>query len=665
MVHVHMTRSTQHAFFRALIALAVVSWPHLAAAQGALANYVFRSQGWATFGLALPAGSATEGVRVGAFPTQSDVKVRWPDGSIRFAIVSTYVDRPGTYAIVRGPRSGAPVATRDLPRAAVRLTIDGRTYGAALPPYMPGESWLNGQLVSEQRVVVAPGVHPFLRVIFDVRSYFTGEHRVDITVENTLDVAAADAVKYDVAVTLDGVPLFEQANVQHNYLARWRKVFPSTGLREAEVEPDLSTFFAAHALPEYLSTVAKPGPTLTAPRYGILQFGDLTVPMNAHGGRPEIAPYPDWTAHYIVHKDSASRAYMLRHGELAGSWGVHVREPDGRSLVSIEARPTYWLDRRAAENEFEGPKNGLKGRAEPGDLAHQPSLAYVPYLVTGDRFFADEVAFWANFSLIGTFAAPHARNAGQGLLMYNEVRGIGWGLRNLGDAAAYLPDDDPNKAHLAAKVWSNLVALEEYGSTFQSGPVQTLFPGRRPEDESQRYAPFMWVSLWEQTYLAWAVDHVMQHGPVTADINFGSAGSAVRDRIARLQLRLFTDPAWPADPVRQAPYVLAAGQWRAGSTRVVEYFQSLAEVASATFKPGDPGQPPDFIRPLPGYYGPEARLLLLICERLGEKAASKALADLMNNSHAGVSMRQDLNRRSGWAIAQPQRAERSAGATPR
>jgi len=617
-----------------------------------LANYVFRSQGWATFGLALPQGAATDGVRVGAFPTQSDVKVRWPDGSIRFAVVTAFVDRAGSYAIVAGPKSGPPMALRALPRATVQLTINGRVYSAALPAFYQGEAWLAGDLVSEQRIIVAPGLHPFLRVIFDVRAYHTGEDRVDVTVENTLDVADADAVRYDVAVSLDGVPQFQQAQVQHQYLARWRKVFASARLREAEVVPDFTPFLAANALPAYIPTIAAPRRELSAPRYGILEFGDLTRPMNAHGGRHEIAPYPDWTAQYLVHKDAAMRAYMLRHGELGGSWGIHIREADGRSLVSIDAKPTYWLDVRAVDNEFDGPANRLRGRAEPGDMAHQPSLAYVPYLVTGDRFFADETAFWANFCLIGTFSAPHARNGAQGLLTYHEVRGIGWALRNLGDAAAYLPDGDPQKAHLATKAWNNLVALQEYGRTFQSGPVQTLFPGRRPEDESSRYAPFMWISLWEQAYVAWAVDHVMQHGQVTSQINFMSAGASIRDRIVRLQLRLFTDPAWPNDPLRQAPYVLAAGEWRgSGASRSVTYFPSLADVASATFRPGDAGQPPDFIRPLPGYYGPEARLLLMISQRLGDSGASAAIAALMKNSHDGVSMIDDLNRRSGWALA--------------
>ena len=637
----------------ACFALALLAGsPAAVGAQDVLAKYAFTTTGWATFGLALPAGAARSAVQVGTWPTQTDIKVRWPDGSIRFAAVSVNIVRVGTYSLVSASQPGGALPLTTVPpQASVTLTINGRSLVAALPARLPAEAWLDGPLVSERRAIVAPGGHPFLRVIFDVRSYNTGGHRVDVTVENTLDVAAADSVAYDVIVALDGTNAFQQTGVTHKYLARWRKVFRTAKLHESEFTPDLTTFVAARALPAYLPTVLKSALPVTAARYGILEFGDLTVPMNAHGGRPEIAPYPDWTAQYLVHKGSAARAYMLRHGELAGSWGIHIKEPDGVSMVSIDARPTYWLDSRSVENEFEGPRNRLRGRAEPGDLAHQPSLAFVPYLMTGDRFFADETAYWANFCLIGTFSADHARKRAQGLLAYNEVRGIGWALRNLGDAAAYLPDADPIKQYLVSKVWNNLVDLHRYGSTFQSGPVQTLFPGRRPEDDNQRYAPYMWVSLWEQAYLAWAVDHVMQHGPVTARINFAAAGSAIRDRIARLQLKLFTDPAWPNDPLKQAPYVVAAGKWSGGSRQAVEYFQTLRQVAAATFSPRDAGGPPDFIRPFPGYYGPEARLLLMICQRLGDSGAAAALTSLMNDSHDGVSMTQDLNRRSGWALA--------------
>ena len=52
-----------------------------------LATYQL-GRGWATFGLALPQGAARGAVAVGTLPTQTDVKTRWPDGSIRFAVVT-------------------------------------------------------------------------------------------------------------------------------------------------------------------------------------------------------------------------------------------------------------------------------------------------------------------------------------------------------------------------------------------------------------------------------------------------------------------------------------------------------------------------------------------------------------------------------------------------
>jgi hypothetical protein len=610
------------------------------------------TRGWATFGLALPQGAARSGVKVGALPTQTDVKVRWPDGSIRFAVVTANIARAGALPIAAAdaPASGAPPSAN--PQIAVTYTIGGRPYVATLPATL-SDAWLTGPLVSERRAIVAPGGHPFLRVIFDVRAYAGGGQRIDITTENTLDVAVADQVTYDVAVAIAGKPVFQQTNVVHKYLTRWRKVFSAGALEESTVTPNLTAFAVAKALPAYLPTLALPKRALTGSGvsgtgFGILAFGDLTVPMNAHSGRPELAPYPDWTAQFLLGGRADQRAYVLRHGELAGSWGVHIKEPDGQSLVSIDKHPYYWLDRRWVDNRptFEGPKNLMKGAAEPGDVAHQPSLAFVPYLVTGDRFFADEMAYWANFCLIGSFASDDNRKGAQGLLIGNEVRGIGWGLRNVGDAAAYLPDASPIKSYLAAKVWNNLTYLDTYAATYQSGPVQTLFPNRRPEDGMPQYQPYMWISLWEQTYLAWAVDRVMQHGPV-ASFNFANAGAAIRNRIARLQLALFTDAQWPKDHDRQVPYLLAVGKW--SPDHKLTYFQSLGEVAAATFSVPKPTAP-DFIRPLQGYYGPEARLLLTMCQALGDRGANESLARVMSDTTNGVSTLDDLNKRSGWAI---------------
>src|SRR5207237_9486465 len=75
------------------------------------------------------------------------------------------------------------------------------------------------------------------------------------------------------------------------------------------------------------------------------------------------------------------------------------------------------------------------------DNAHQPSIAYVPYLLTGDRYYADEMAFWADYGMLRTYPADGVRSD-TGILEHNEVRGYGWSLGNITDAATYLPESD-------------------------------------------------------------------------------------------------------------------------------------------------------------------------------------------------------------------------------
>jgi hypothetical protein len=589
-------------------------------------------RGVATFGLALPQGAARGGVMVSSLPTQADVKTTWPDGSIRFAVVTTRVAAAGSYAVVAGPATSGGF-TPTWPAGSVTFLINGETWVAHVPQLFE-DTWLFGPLVKEARATVAPllrgAPHPFLRVIFDVRSYAGGGSRLDVTVENALDVAAADRVTYDVSIAFGGRPVFQQAAVEHKYLARWRRVFLN-GLDEATVTPDIGPFIAARAVPPFMPTIKGPIRSLQGPQFEILKTGDLTVPMNAHGGRPEIAPYPDWTAQYLVNRRADQRSYVLRHGELAGSWGIHIKEPDGISLISIDEHPNYWLDGRA---DADGrPKNGLRGRAEPGDNAHQPSLAYVPYLVTGDRFFLDEMKYWANYTLLWTFQDSHSKQRGgsQGLLQYNEVRGIGWALRNLADAAAYLPDNDRYRAYFRQKVVNNLTWLDQYATTLKT-PFGTLFPGRRPEDAD--WKPYTWVALWEHTYVAWAVDHAMQQG-------FGPGGT-VRDQIVRLQLRLFTSEPEGFRRTHAGAYVIAVGK-REGQT--FTYFDNMRDVFNATEQLGN-------LRPFQGYYGPEARLMLMIAMRQRLPGASTSYEYLMSDvGRDGVSTIADLEKRSGWAIA--------------
>ena len=81
-----------------------------------------------------------------------------------------------------------------VPTVRVSFTIAGTGWTATLPSATT-DVWLKGPLVSEWRALVVPvsgaASHPFLRVPFDVRGYSDGTYRLDVAVQNTLDIASA------------------------------------------------------------------------------------------------------------------------------------------------------------------------------------------------------------------------------------------------------------------------------------------------------------------------------------------------------------------------------------------------------------------------------------------------------------------------------------------
>jgi hypothetical protein len=619
--------------------------------SGTLAT-VELTPGWATFGQVLPRGAAYDGLHIEGLQTQNDIKSYWDDGSIRFVILTAQVPKSGSYEVTAGS-AGACSFIPQLPDAYVRLTISGVQYTATLPgKFEYYDRWLSGSQVMEGRSVVTPAratgqEHPFLRVYFDFRGYRSGENVVDVTVENTLDTAGARAVTYNVSIVVSGQARFQQSNVTHSYMTRWRKVIDSPADFRSEVRSDFEPAFQAGALPRFLPIVTDDEFYVGGPDFCILGPGLLNRDMTDHGSRAEIAPYPDWTARYLVHGLPSHREYVLAHGDLAGSWPVHIRETDG-SLVSIDARPDYWLDLRAApwnrpagNLDERGHYDPTTGRGLTPDNAHQPSLAYVPYLVTGDRYYADEMAFWANYVLILTWQEPHYNMRGgghyegpgtgtprhpgsHGLLLPNQTRGFGWGLRNLIDAAAYLPDADPFKPYFAEKVVNNLVWLDEYAKD-GVGPLGVAWHGNEHNIYFDPEYTRAWTLLWSHNYVAWAIDHANKQGLW--------GGLLWRDQVAQFQIALLNNPTTRDGA---APYFLPIGD-RSGAeiawyTTLEETYQGRTDYA--------------------GYYGVDARLMVMIGVENGWEGADEAYAYLHPQLAVEPHIKgvPDLARRAGWAL---------------
>jgi len=674
-----------------------------------LARYTF-TPGWATFGLALPQGAARDGVSVGTLQTQTDVKTTWPDGSIRFAVVTARVTDPGTYDIRPGTASSGDVSA-NWPAVAADFQISGSTVSAT--PAGPGALWLNGPLVREARWVQAlagaTGAAANLRVIFDIRQYRDGGSRVDVTVNNNLNVSSAREVAYGVTVRANGVSLFsrttsttrganmitsgdgtglytvsnhglaefdyvrltsgpgagmirrveavpssntvrlnyplhgadsslpvswERVTFLHPYMARWRKTFAIDGLVEAGVTPDLQTFEQAKALPRYLPTIEGPGRNVSGPKFDILRLGDLVWPLAMVGDRPDIGLYPAWAAQYLIHKRADQREYLLAMGsQVAGAIALHIDEPDG-SMLSLDNHPTFYLlSQNGAQSGAEGylgggtNGNGILYSSEPGS-AHTPSLSYIPYLLTGDRYYLDEMKYWANHALL---SMPWMRDGRSGIITNNQVREIGWALRNIADAAAYTPDTDAHKAYFTEKLLNNINDLNAKAS----GELDTTLGGSQlgqPKNNSQQ--------LFMQSYVAWGLDHVAKQG---------FPASAYLQRLVGYWNNLYTvHPAFDRRfVISYRQYIIHpdTGQPFPDYATLFNYNLHLSPLGDRW----DQFNPPDGVPAMGVGYGVNAYVLLALAVEYGSPQAKANLTWLLNDQSGALGPL--LNSKSQYAIA--------------
>jgi len=622
------------------------------------------------FGQAFRKGQFPQAVRVSVegrtLPAQVDVKRRYEDGSIRFAVISAVLDgmapeqklslelQPGDDIAARD----AAVTTADLLKkgfdAVVTLRFpDGavRTVSARNLLERAGEKaavWLQGPVATEWLLAAPPedergNPDDDLCVRFQVRACRGMSHvRVSVALENCWDTWAGN-IRYDVAVTVGGREVFGRQAVDHRPLSRWRKVFWwGEGEPPVHIAHDLGYLASTGAVPNYDRTL--PSPPMVGRRdpfamegsdWDIMGRGPLTAYMPTTGGRPEIAPYPLWAARYLLTMDPRAKAFVLAAGELAGSWPIHVRARATGRVLTIDQRPEFWLDERGKDRpRWKPPRHApdpKQQRLTP-DLAHQPSLAYVPYLATGDYYYLEEAYFWANYCLLDSW--PHPRQNERGILA-GQIRGDAWGLRNMADAAWIASDGDPEAACFDEKVRNNIA----HRIRAMYGPPEFNKIGawglRTTQDARiQNPANPRWIitAPWEEDYLLWSLHHLVELG-------WADAGQP-RDFLLRLRVgTLIHAPDF--DPRLAMPYRLVVGeQGPDGKPAVYDDWKTLGRENARLSKPD-----------VPNYgnsYAYSARAALVCGVDSGFANAREALAALeaLLPGHRDV-----MAREPHWAIA--------------
>ncbi|WP_341678296.1 hypothetical protein [Niveibacterium sp. SC-1] len=516
-----------------------------------------------SFGFTLPAGLAKDGlvaVRNGtALPTQVDVKRRHPDGTIRHAILSVALPDAETSPLAIVSAAGNPLNKPALTPAqilsgpinyVVQITEDGRTWQTSLREALAGKPspWLQGALQSEWRGRVAPtaggAAHPALRVVFDARFESISRGRVSITLDNVESTEARGDRSYSLRILDAGGKLIEDRPLQTHYnQTRYRKVYLFGGASSQIVLPDLALLKRAHAIANYTDADLGSAPASSLYNYWMaskrdtFDSGIIRSNMPDSGGRMDIGPLPGWTV--IALLSGAANAYQVMYdaADRAGVFSVHYLDKDGSGRIpSIDKYPTMTVGGGA---EWSQPADKLPATKLPRtsphqvDTAHQPSLSFIPYLLTGDRYYLDELYYWAGWNLLQLHW--DYRNKAAGIVKAEQVRAMGWSLRTQAQAAWAAPDGDWEGPYFASKIENNAgymrtSVMPRNGIGLYRGWGDMGSTAQSPEGNLSSEVAY-WVSPWMHDF------HAISWSQIC---DLGLGGCDVRDWLLGFTVKRFT-----------------------------------------------------------------------------------------------------------------------------
>jgi hypothetical protein len=499
-------------------------------------------------------GRLDNGVNV---PLQIDVKAKHADGSVRHAVISAVLPELGagevrTMSLNRGTLAaaiGTPVtAPLDAGfRATFSATIGGVRFSASADELMRAGKvtvWLAGPNANEWHVSApltnSSGVaHPHLAARFAIRWYGAAKQaRVDVAVENNWAYEAAPQnFTYDADLVVGGKSVYAKAGMTHLHHARWRKLAWWGGAApEVNVKHNTAYLIATRAVPNYDQSLSIPEPVLND--YKTEWTGAKTEPMGvglanpympSTGGRRDIGLLPGWTASYLLSMDKRMRDVTLGTADLAGSWSSHYRDKQTGYPVSLVDYPYMTILGRSTDTWNSAAKRyeafpvcaaaDLCTTPHTHDTSHQPNLAYVPYLVTGDYYYLEELQFWAMWSALSS--NPYYRGFEKGLVNADQVRGQAWTLRTLAEAAYITPDTHPLKTHFNGFVDAN---LDWFNTTYASGASTSNSLGYISNGYSLVYDGGTGLGPWQDDFFTSAVGHA-------AELGFSKADSLLKFKI--------------------------------------------------------------------------------------------------------------------------------------
>ncbi|MEM6639946.1 MAG: hypothetical protein AAF610_08590 [Pseudomonadota bacterium] len=455
-----------------------------------------------------------------------------------------YEVRTGTSA------SGAAISRADVTSAGfdarIQVVSGGNTYVLSARDLLDGtvsarldHTHFAGPLASEfvvggpLRVNGRGTAHPSLQAYFHVRAFQRPVQRVYVTavLENTGVFTSLSDVTGDVTITVDGQTRYQADGFTVGADKRYPKRFWWNGDPELWAQLDGEYLQDTRLVPEY-RTVDVANETLNSFPDALdwHERGQLAADMSGGGAALYLAPLDRWSASYLISGDRRAFNGMRAHGDAyhwvvsKHSYAMNPRDENTGFPLDLAANPSL------IGNSWGGP-NAIAAARQSGaplqtDMAHQPSCNYVLYLVTAEYGALEHCQMWGVANWImerpGSYSGwPRSFFAGQ-------VRGVGWGYRNVVLAATATPDSHPLKDTLTDAVSNAIDSFEKdarvldpsgnLGLWLTEGGANAIIYDAGTTPNPGDTGPATGVAPWQDDFLTWAIGFSHQLG-FAAELN--------------------------------------------------------------------------------------------------------------------------------------------------
>ncbi len=347
--------------------------------------------------------------------TQADIKQHWPDGSVKYAILTFYIPTLNANEQVTVEFADQPLQSNvGLDRvgmldtkfdfdAVMQLTASANTLTASAREMLTNNNfayWMQGPVATSviltdhsvaRRYDLGFDQYRSFRPIF-LATFFpsaygapSGAIRVRYIGENSNTETLQD-LRYDLALQLgfkSPTTVYTKMGVPHAAASRWTKEFWIGGVPSTvDINYNLAYLTETTFVPNYdlrrdKNTILN---ELLNGRFNsysgykgwnngaakdLYDVGFWQPYMPGPGGRPEIGPYPKWVVQWLFLGDYRAEEITLGNADLAGAWPMHFREGDANK----------YFDRTTKI-----PGSGL---GKPVSISNRPSV-FGDYLQNGD-----------------------------------------------------------------------------------------------------------------------------------------------------------------------------------------------------------------------------------------------------------------------------------------